>query len=108
MKSTSMCENSRIMPDRVTRPFVFADNLSRQTLPGYAAIVFPRVDGMEQENEEQHLPLPLPLLFQPDSAPLPCSHVRNTLNVRFPIPWVAIGGPTPWLSLNPVLSSLDL
>jgi hypothetical protein len=41
------------MLDRVTRPFVFADNLSRQTLPGYVAIVFPKVDGIEQEEEEE-------------------------------------------------------
>lgn len=53
MKSMSMCENPRIMLDRVTRPFVFADNLSRQTLPGYVAIVFPKVDGIEQEEEEE-------------------------------------------------------
>jgi len=71
------------MPDCVARPFVFADNLSRQTLPGYVAIVFPTVDGMEQEEEEEEEEL----LFQPDIIPLPCSHeVRNALNVRFPTP----------------------
>jgi len=103
MKFTSVCENPRIMPDRDTRPFVFNDNLSQQTLPGYAAFVFPQVDDMEQEEEEGAL------FFQPDSARLPCSHeVRNALNVRFPTPWVAVGVPTPWLSLNPVLSPLDL
>jgi hypothetical protein len=48
-------------------------------------------------------------LFQPECAPLPCCHeVRNALNGRFPNPWFAIGEPTPWLSLNPVLSPLDL
>jgi hypothetical protein len=36
--------------------------------------------------EKEQLSLPLPLFFQPDSAPLPCSHVRNPLNVRFPTP----------------------
>jgi len=63
---------------------------------------------MEQEEEEEEEKEDA-LLFQPASVPLPCSHeVRNALNVRFPTPCVAVGGPTPWLSLNPVLSPLDL
>jgi hypothetical protein len=82
-----MYENPRIMPERVTRPSVFTDNLPWQTLPGYVTIAFPQVDGMEQEEEEKDA-----VLFQPDSDSLPCSHeVRNTLNVRFPTPLVAIG-----------------
>jgi hypothetical protein len=90
------------MPACVTRPSVFADNLSRQTLPGYITIAFPQVDGMEQEEKEDAV------LFQPDSDPLPCSHeVQNALNVRFPTPWVAIGGPKPWLSLDLFLSPKD-
>lgn len=52
---------------------------------------FHKLIRMEQEEEEA-------LLFQPDSAPLPCSHeLRNALNVRFPTTWVAVGGTTPSL-----------
>jgi hypothetical protein len=40
------------MPDRVTRPFVFGDNLSRQTLPGYVAVIFPQIDLHGAKEEE--------------------------------------------------------
>jgi hypothetical protein len=89
------------MPDRVTR-FLLITCHGKHYLD-MLQLSFYKLIRMGHEEEEDAL------LFKPDSAPLPCSHeVRNALNLRYPTLWLAVSGPTPWLSLNPVLSPLDL